>query len=268
VAWRSERWEDIVARAAAKRAAPSTPDDRAALATKAQPYEFTRPRVALGERALRLGRGMEEVEVAFPQIYHLEPLDPWPSLAVGWVDGGASHRAILTPAEEDAVAFAASVEAAVAAYDQRVTHAMPRGWLAVPVIEWERVDELPGEKPEGPKMRGYRMAPGVSDPVLATRRIAGAGALWTWIWARLSTPLPRIDPAELILTQRFLYARTCDGLRLRLPADTLRTARRTEDGDAVYVFGRNTELLLLSQPGCPLAALLDARVVVTSAGDG
>ncbi|MCC6876288.1 MAG: hypothetical protein IT378_18415, partial [Sandaracinaceae bacterium] len=46
---------------------------------------------------------------------------------------------------------------------------------------------------------------------------------------------------------------------LRIAAASLRAMRKTEDGDAVYVFGRNTELLVVHQPDCPLAAALEAR---------
>jgi hypothetical protein len=105
------------------------------------------------------------------------------------------------------------------------------------------------------------MAPGVADEVVARRTTAaGDASLWTWVWSRLAPVGRRIDPRETVLTKRYVYARTRRGERLRVPIDTLRTAWRTESGDAVYVFGRHTELLLVRQDGCALDAALHERV--------
>lgn len=266
MAWRGESWADIVARAAtttphARRSALES-EDRAALAARAQPWAFPVARLETTEHGLILGAQLESVEVAFAQLYHVEPVDPWPSIAVGWVDRGEAYSTVLTPREpeQDPFAFAAIVEEIMTTHAARLSAAAP-GWLAVPVIAWERVDALPGERDEGPAMRGYRMAPEVADPVVARRTTApGAGSLWTWIWARLLPPPRRIDAREIVLTQRFVYVRTRVGERLRSPASALRASRRTPQGDAIYVFGRNTELLVVHQEGCPLAAALDARL--------
>ena len=266
MAWRSESWEELVARAAKTATRPSTAAaDATALAARAELVTFQEVRLALGDGRVTVGGQMESVEFAFTQIYHLEPVDPWPSLALGWVERSVPYRAVLTPIW-NAERFAAAVEQLVTAYDRRVTtHAMPRGWLSAPVLAWERCEALPGEKPEGPMMRGYRMAPEVPDPVLATRKInAGNASLWQWLAARLRATPRRIDPVEVIVTRRFVYARTRAGDRLRLPADTLRTSQRTTHGDGVYVFGRHTELLLVHQPECPVARTLDARLGATS----
>lgn len=265
MAWRSESWEDIVARAAKTAGARTAASaDAAELAARAELVVFSEPRIVLGDRTVTVGGQMDSVEITFPQIYHLEPVDPWPSVALGWVERGVSHRALLTPRAWEVDRLAAAVEKLVAAYDQRVSHTMPRGWLAVPVIAWERTDALPGEKPEGPVMRGYRMAPEVPDPVVATRTLgAGAPSLWTWIWAKLVAPPRRVDPRQVIVTRRFVYVRTRSGERLRLPIETLRTARRTPGADGIYVFARNTELLLVHQPDCPVAAALDARLAIS-----
>lgn len=262
MAWRSESWADIVARAGAggpqRRA--SDDEDRAALAARAQDWAFEEARIALGGEGVVLGHALDSVEVAFAQIYHLEPVDPWPSVAIGWVDRQQSYRATLSPTEKDTDldAFAATVEEIAAS--PKLSRAAAKGWLLVPVIPWEPCDAIPGERDEGPQMRGYRMAPEAPDPVIATRRTeAGASSLWTWLTARLAKGSRRIDPIELVLTQRFLYARTRAGERLRIAASALRTSRRTEHGDAIYVLGRSTELLLVHQRGCELDAALAKR---------
>lgn len=63
----------------------------------------------------------------------------------------------------------------------------------------------------------------------------------------------------MVLTREHVYVRTRHDARLRAPVRALRAVRRTSFGDAVYVFGRNTELLLVRQDD-ELAVALDARV--------
>jgi hypothetical protein len=265
MSFRGERWADIVERAqsSAPRRARSAIDleDPAKLAAAARPWPIQEARIVTREGGVRIGIGMESLELAFAQLYHVEPVDPWPALALGWVERGASHSCVLTPAQADAEDFARQVENALEHCAARVPRAIHRGWLEIPEQSWETTDALPGERDEGPMMRGYRVAPGVSDPVVASRIIAhGAPRLITWLAARIRRPPRRIEPRQIVLTQAFVYARTTAGVALRIPAGTLRAVRRTDYGDAVYVFGRNTELLLVFREECPLAAALDARV--------
>ncbi len=236
-------------------------EDRASLAARAQPWVFPMPQIALKDGAIVLGEALESVEISLAQLYHVEPVDPWPSVAVGWLDRGESYAAVMTPGRhQDAGDFAAVVEELVT-YEARGLAAVSLGWLKHPVLPWERVDAMPGEREEGPAMRGYRMAPEVEDPVIARRTTApGAGALLAWVWSQLVRAPRRIDPREIVLTQRFVYARTRSGDRLRLPVSALRTARRTPQGDVIYVLGRSTELLVVRQEGCELAAALEAKV--------
>lgn len=264
VAWRGESWAEIVARASKteRRRIPlverETPEQ---LAARAQPWTFTTALIEITPDGLVLGAGLGSIEIGFAQVYHVEPVDPWPSVALGWVDRGESYSTVLTPREYLAEDFALRVEEVVTTWEQRVGRAARRGWLEVPVHAWERVDAMPGERDEGPRFFGYRVAPGLADPIVARRTTeAGAPSLWTWLWARLR-PLPRrVDAREVVLTQRYVYVRTRAGEALRVPVGTLRTARRTSFGDSIYVFGRSTELLLVQQQGCPVSAALDARL--------
>ncbi len=261
--WRSESWAEIVARAAAaeRRRRPVTEREHPAeLAARATPWTLA-PRARVVEDGLVVGAGFESVEVAFARIYHVEPVDPWPSLALGWVEQDESCSTVLTPPEREEDAFAPVVDEVVDACERRVPAMTARGWLDVAIHAWERVEKLPGEGDEAPAMRGYRMAPAAPDPIVASRTIErGNAALWTWIWARRRAAPRRVEPAEVVLTRAFVYVRTREGRTLRIPVGTLRTARVTSDGDAIYVFGRNTELLLVHRPGCPHAAALEARL--------
>lgn len=266
MAWRGESWAQIVARTAAAdpraKTARGELEDREALAARARPWTFQDPRIAMREGGLRLGAGLDSVEIAFAQLLHVEPVDPWPSLALGWVDRGEAYQTVLSPREpgDDAEAFAAIVEAVVVTHAARL-QAVAKGWLQHSTLAWERVEALPGERDEAPSAGGYRMAPGVADEVVARRKTAaGESALWTWVWARLLPAPRRVDPKEVVLTKRYVYVRTRRGERLRMPVSALRASWLTADGDAIYVFGRSTELLLVRQEGCELAPALDACV--------
>lgn len=264
MSWRGESWAEIVeraSRATRERRPVAEREAKETLAARAQPWNFELARVAVTDDGLVIGAGMESVVLAFAQLYHVEPIDPWPSLALGWVDRGDAYSSVLAPLEPEADTFARAVEEVVEVCERRIAIATARGWLELPVHPWEPAEAMPGERDEGPAMRGYRMAPEVPDPVIATRKTELPGSsLWTWLWAHLRPAPRRIEPKDVVLTRRFVYVRARDGRTVRIPASLLRTSRRTADGDAVYVFGRNTELFLAWQPECALAAALDARV--------
>lgn len=266
MAWKQESWADIVARAASVdphgRRALVEVESAESLAARAERWLFSQPHLAVREDGVTLGTAMESIDVSLAQLYHVEPVDPWPSLAIGWVDRGTSYRAVMTPHEQrdDVHAFAAAVEELVTTHARTLRAVVP-GWTRAPVLAWERVEALPGERDEKPALQGYRMAPRVEDPIVARRVTApGEGSLWTWLWSRFASPPRRIDPREIVLTQRFVYVRTRSGARLRLPLAALRTSWRTATGDAIHVFGRNTEMLLVHQDGCEVAAALDATL--------
>jgi hypothetical protein len=264
MSWRGESWAEIVARAATGERrvyAVTAREDARSLAARARPWIVTTASIAVTGDGLALGEGMTSLEVGFTRLYHVEPVDPWPSIAIGWVDGEDSYRTVLSPLDEDAEAFAEAVERAVSVCERRVARAAHRGWLALDVVPWERVDAIPGERAEGPTERGYRVAPGVPDPIIAERTIeVGEPRLFTWLGARVRKPPRRIEPRRIVLTRAFVYVRARTGDAVRIAAASLRAVRRNGYGDAVYTFGRSTELLLVRKEGCELAAALDARV--------
>lgn len=262
-----ESWAEIVARAAAagpraRRVADTVqPPDPAELAARAQRWVFEKPtaRLVTTSSGIVIGEGMESVEIGWASLYHVEPVDPWPTIALGWVERGSSYSAVIAPPDGNEEVFGADVEALSAKLRKRGLASIAPGWLQFPVLTWEPVDALPGER-GGPAMRGYRMSPEEADPVVARRAMEpGGSALLRWIWARLARSPRRVDALEVVLTRRFVYVRTRGDERMRLPVSTLRTSRRTSHGDAVYVFGRNTELLVMHRDRCELQAALDTR---------
>jgi hypothetical protein len=264
VSWKGERWADIVARAAKreprrlKAALDREPPE--ALAARARRWEQPIEHVAVRGDTLELGVGIHAVSIELRDLYHLEPVDPWPSLAVGWVDRGIAYRAVAGPEEEDADAFDREVRAAVAAAEERAPRAVHRGWLAVPEVPWAPAEHLPGEVEEGPRGRGYRHAPGRPDPILAVREIRNPAArLFTWVMSRLGRGIRRIEPSKIVVTERFVTVRTADRRILRVPLETLRDDRRSEAG-AVFVFGRRTELLVVDGTGCDVTRVLLGRL--------
>jgi hypothetical protein len=262
MSWRGDSWSEIVARAGATRRtrAEIVREDPKALADRASPWLLAEHVVAITTNGLVLDRAMHSVEIAFAQLYHVEPVDPWPSLALGWIDRGASYSCVVSPPLMGADRFAQSVEQIVELCATRVSRAAHRGWLDAPIIAWERIEALPDERDDGPVDRGYRVAPRAPEPILATRTIEGsAPRLMTWVWARFAKTR-RIEPRQIVLTPIFLYAKSREGLRYRVPIETLRARRTTPAGDTVYVFGRNTELLVPFAAECPLCVVLDAKV--------
>jgi len=136
------------------------------------------------------------------------------------------------------------------------------GWLAVPVVPWEPVEAMPSERRKGPLMGDYRLAPEQPDPLIARR--AGRLSLRTLVHllrARFGHARG-VVPAEVELTRRFLYVRTYGRKVSRIPSDRLRTMWRVGSSASVYVFGRNTELILVDVKECPVARALQERLPV------
>jgi hypothetical protein len=234
-------------------------EDRVALAARASPWDPPlAPRLAIREHGLVLGAPQEAIELVWSQLFHLEPVDPWPSLAIGWIDRGDAYTSVLTPVSAPD-AFAAIVESLFDGRAASLDAASP-GWLEHPVVAWEPVGALPGEADLAPELHGYREAPRAPDPVVARRSIAGGAALTAWIAGKLRRSAHRLDPTEIVVTRAFVYARTRDGDRVRLPVASLRAVRRTESGDAIYTFGRRSELLVAHGEDAALTTALDALV--------
>ena len=247
------------------RARPTEPITRCSQphgTARAVPWGWEQPEWKLTVRAdaLVLGASIASVVVPYAQLYHVEPVDPWPSIAFGWVDGASAYSATLTPPRGREDELARKVEEAHAACRRRVARVTHPGWLDEPEVAWEAAP-FPDERSQVALSQGYRAAPEVPDPIVAHRVIGkGAPALLAWLAGRLAPRARRLRPTAALATRRYADARARSGRTLRLPLGALRAARGTELGDRVYVFGRNTELLVVAKDECKVTAALDARV--------
>lgn len=203
----------------------------------------------------------QSITVRWRDLLRLEPIDPWPSLRVRYVGGDTACADTFAPRWRWRVdEFAAAVEALIEHASAHAPAVVHRGWLDQPVIEWERVRELPGGRvPLGPG--AYRSATATGEPIVARRDAPTPfEALLQWTASTPDRPW-RDHPREVVVTDEHVYARRRDRSAWRLPLSSLRAARGAPDGDAVFVFGRHTQLVLpaRSPEGCPVArALFDA----------
>ena len=131
------------------------------------------------------------------------------------------------------------------------------GWLATPVEEWETVERWPGED-EGDDGPAYRRSARAPDPVVATRPPPSGGrTMLDWLASSPSRPFGEMV-REARLTSKHLYVRRRCGRIDRMRREALRARRG--GGDAVYVFGRRTELVLNGRASCPVCQALDAQL--------
>jgi hypothetical protein len=72
-------------------------------------------------------------------------------------------------------------------------------------------------------------------------------------------PFPA-QPLEVAVTEEDVYARFRDRRAARVSLALLRTVLRGPRGELSYIFGRRTRLLLRHSVGCPVEALLEARL--------
>jgi len=211
-----------------------------------------------------------DLELSLSRIRRLEAVDPWPSLRIAWNHGRGEKSETLHPLrlhkvfafdpdEDERSAFARVVEELLAAFEEFEPTKVARGWLEVPEIPWEKVESWP--EASGPSSEGaYRTA---QVPIVARRgKPSPFEALLTWLAS--SPERPWTDTArEMVLTSRQLYVRHWNRNVYTLPLEALRA--RLDDTwegtrDAVYVFGRNTFLVVPHREGCEVTAALDRQL--------
>lgn len=205
-----------------------------------RPDDFT-----LDPTGFRLKEAMAALDVRWPELWQLRLVEPCPSFEVEWRHvGGRSERRFVARFRSERL----EVEQAVLRLADHVTehrpHALEPGWSAFENVPWERVGRLPEEtrgqtRGEG-AYRQARVSP--EERVVATWGPPSAmGAMLQWL---ASTPERRWrdHPKRVVVTERFVYAHRRDDTFARLPLETLRLRRG--DDDAIYVFGRKTELVL------------------------
>lgn len=211
---------------------------------------------------LRIRRDVsgEAVGLLVPSVHYdlepwrlasLEACHPWPRLRARTRDG--EDLTVGPGRDVDEEAMSAEVERIFEWAEANTDARLDRGWLAHPIVPWRRADEWPtSQKPLG--AGAFRTAAVVSDPLVAQR--SGATPLERFfIW--LATGTPSCDD-DVALTEEFVYRRR-GRLMERVPRDTLRAVRRSEDGDRVFFFGRSTRLVLPSRPApCAVVEQLEA----------
>jgi hypothetical protein len=192
--------------------------------------------------------GDEWVDVRWPDVVHLEAVDPVPAFVLHRAGG---LRQPFTPGGDDEDEFAARCEEV---FERAARAGVPidRGWLDHPRVEWEPVDALP---PEGGDGGAYR---GSSETVLARRGAPSSSeALLMWL---LKRERDLAVSKQLVLTDERLYVERFDDSIWRMPRSTLRRARRTRSGDLVCTFGRDTLFVIAGRAGCPVTDALEAQL--------
>lgn len=194
------------------------------------------------------------VEVPWRGLRRICAVDPWPSLHVEWQDGTVrrQHRIEFDPDQRRAAE--AGLVRLFAEAERRLPRGVERGWLDHPVVGWEPVDRFPHEL-DG--QGAYRSsARDQADPVIAQRSTKNLlEAVLCWLAARAAFGW-NDQAREVAVTERWVYVRRRDGSAWRVPRTAKRLCLRTEGGDPVVIFGRNTALLLPRRRACPVVQAL------------
>lgn len=203
------------------------------------------------------------IVLRWEEPWSLHVLETWPRAHLRWSHGEIPLRPGASPFHASPEVFARRLEALVEHLEAYApAKVRERGWLEIPEAEWERVRALP-EAPSDEQVGtgAFRSAPRpVEEAVVAERgALAPLEAMLGWLASSPERPW-RAHPRQVRLTDTYVYAERRDKSAWRLPLETLRGRRGRVDGDTVYVFGRQTLLVLLHREGCPVQGMLDARL--------
>jgi hypothetical protein len=214
----------------------------------------------------------EGIQLRLHQIRELKAVEPWPALQVAWRTKHLELDRTLVPSERRFGSggptqaqlaherMVTDVIARLRANPRAVSIAIDEGWAAFPVVPWAPVEGFPADAPGA---GAFRTAAD-TDPVVA-RRAPPTPIEKLLIWIASSPERRLVDtPGEAVLTREHLYARFSGGAVRRLPRHTLRTRKGPADEDAVYVFGRRTQLVLPHREGCLVRAALDEQLAVAT----
>jgi len=197
----------------------------------------------------------EAVAILWRELDLMEPVDPWPRLLVRWSSrsGGADGCILVPPTRKERAPFAEQVAQMVDVCQRHAPDAVRRGWLDAPIATWELVDGPPTQASTIVGQGAYR-----SQSVAPAERIVAERAaptsletLWQWLASTPEQPFSE-HPRAIVLTEAHAYVRRRDDTWHRIPLDTLRHCDEDADGDAVFLFGRNTPLILPFRAGCPV----------------
>lgn len=219
------------------------------------------------ERPFPLNPGSIEL-VPWRSVREVALLDPWPTFRLTYANyrGEEAQRAFhpkslhriwqFTPSLTDQLGFEQVVLTAYGVVAERARDAVANpGWSEYPVVEWDRLGQLPEFLSEGPG--AYRSA---ASPIIARRPPPGPlGAVRAWL--RASPDMQWGETAkEILLTADTLYVRQWDNEYWALPRNTLRHRFFHAGRHATYIFGRRGFLVLRYRKGCEVMRALNAQL--------
>ncbi|MCB9602243.1 MAG: hypothetical protein H6720_18135 [Sandaracinus sp.] len=131
-----------------------------------------------------------------------------------------------------------------------------RGWLDAPIVAPERV-AAPRRDELRESAAGYRTSAKVSAWIW-TAPMTSQERLLRWVLLRNRGSWPFAAEAAIHEGMLFVKDRVEDSHAWALPVGAVRTRWELGAGDAVYVFGRHTQIGLFGRPErCPVQAILD-----------
>ncbi len=143
------------------------------------------------------------------------------------------------------------------------THApgvrVKRGWLDAPVVPFTPEDELPRRAMATVAVGAFRTHAGVATDVIADRTFAPFESLLLFMASRPERPWRHMPRAYSVTTERLFIERRSGAID-SLPLETLRDQAGFGGPDTVYLFGRDTCVILPGDPRCPVRAELNRRV--------
>jgi hypothetical protein len=216
-----------------------------------------------------------DVHIRWTDLSALRAVDPWPEFTVEWVGHGFSDSAKFAPAHhpykllrsapdsQRVARFAEIVEAlfdAAARYAPRKEQkAIYRGWLDIEDVPWTVTDVMPTMEAQSPQLGAFRTASREHSVVAVRERPTAGEALLSWLVSSPRRPW-RETPRSIVVTHEHVFARFYDGGIRVVPRSALRLRLGGPVGDAVYIFGRRTQLILTSPPDCPVRAALNSQL--------
>jgi hypothetical protein len=220
------------------------------------PFVWTETALAIAPMAGQTWRTLP-----WREVQCLAAVRPWPCFRV--VHAGASE--LLAPHGRAALvtmrraAFAAAVEKLFVYAAPILNKRLMRGWLDAPQIEWERVESMPSLVEPISASGAYREGRPLVEEIATACRPAPdpLEAMVQWLASGPDKPW-REHPREVRTSAEFVYVLRRDRSTWRIPIAAL--SDRRGGGDAFYVFGRSTELLLPQRNVCPVRQILDARL--------
>jgi hypothetical protein len=228
-------------------------------------------RAARGEPADACGRALRSMYIRWEEISRIEPVDPFPTLAIECRTNQIRQRELVRPNRR--VPLEPFADLALAFLDEakkRRPSAVLPGWTELAVVPWEPVPSMPNEavRTHGGAYRiSFRAESVVATRTparLSERVLMGFGAETvsredSGFELLADEPFPwTVAGAHVVLTSEHAYVRD-RGVSGRLPLDLLRR-RIALSRFVVYLFGRRTILVVSDRPSCPVQRILDDRL--------